>query len=107
MQRVAFSLGVTVLLVGLVGGSPTGQVVAPVERSDPSLTVGAKSAKVDINRAAREEIGRLPGMTTALVDRIIQNRPYRKLDELISKKVMGRKQFAEIREYVVARPGGM
>jgi DNA uptake protein ComE-like DNA-binding protein len=68
--------------------------------------VAGKTAKVDVNRADRDEIGRLPGMTAQTVDRIIQNRPYRKLDELVSKRVIGKKQFAEIREYIVVGPNG-
>jgi DNA uptake protein ComE-like DNA-binding protein len=46
-------------------------------------------------------------MTQEVADRVIQNRPYRKLDELISKKVIGKKHFAQIREFVVIGPNGM
>jgi DNA uptake protein ComE-like DNA-binding protein len=46
-------------------------------------------------------------MTPEAADRIIQKRPYRKLDDLISKKAIGKKQFAQIRDYIRVRPGGM
>jgi DNA uptake protein ComE-like DNA-binding protein len=46
-------------------------------------------------------------MTLETADRIIQKRPYRKLDELISKKAIGKKQFAQIRDYISVGPGGM
>jgi len=54
-----------------------------------------------------DELSRLPGMTAEIAERVIQNRPYRKLDELISKKVLGKKQFARIREFIVIGSNGM
>ena len=57
--------------------------------------------RVDLNLAASEEIGRLPGVTPQVVERIIRNRPYKKMDELVTRKVIGKKQFAQIREYIV------
>jgi len=54
-----------------------------------------------LNTARVEEISRLPGMTTETAERIIGNRPYRNLDELVTKKMVGRKEFAKIREYIV------
>jgi len=56
--------------------------------------------KLDVNRAQRSELDRLPGISPQDADRIIRNRPYRKLDELVTKKAVTRKQFARIREYI-------
>jgi DNA uptake protein ComE-like DNA-binding protein len=107
MRRIVLWLSVTGLLIGLAGGSPTGWVTAQGTGIVPSSGGTAKAAKVDLNRAGREEIVRLPGMTPEVAARIIQKRPYRKLDDLISRKVVGKKQFAEIREYIVIGAGGM
>ncbi len=61
----------------------------------------AKAArKLDINAAERRELEGLPGITSHVVDRIIRNRPYRKLDELVTRKIVTRKQFAQIREFI-------
>ena len=65
-----------------------------------------KSAgKVDLNTASVDELSRLPGMNVQTAEKIIGNRPYRKLDELITKKVLGKKEFAQVREYIVIRSG--
>jgi len=94
-------------LLGLVVGIPAGQVTSlgAVPKTRPVVAQGP--VRVDVNRAELEELQRLPGMTTRVADRIIRNRPYRKLDELISRKVIGTKQFAEILEYIVVRSDGM
>ncbi len=94
------------MLIAVVGGSLAGTVGVGSGIS-PTPTVGTKAVRIDVNRAARDELSRLPGMTPEAADRIIQKRPYRKLDELVSKKAIGKKQFAQIREYVSVGPGGM
>ncbi len=61
-------------------------------------------AKVDINTASAEELQRLPGMTPSLSRRIAANRPYRKIDDLVRRRVLGRKQVAGIKEFVTVGP---
>jgi DNA uptake protein ComE-like DNA-binding protein len=60
--------------------------------------------KVDLNRAGMEELRRLPGITPEIAQRIVRNRPYRKLDDLVTRKVLGKKQFARVRELVMVGP---
>ena len=61
----------------------------------------AVTGKIDLNAAQLDELARLPGMTPQLAEQIIRSRPYRKLDDLITRKVLGKKQFAKIRDFVV------
>jgi competence protein ComEA len=107
MRRAVILLGLIGLLIVVVGGSPAGPPGVEGGGASPSPTVAAKAARVDVNRAERDELSRLPGMTPEVADRIIEKRPYRKLDELIRKKVIGKKQFAQIRDYISVGRGGM
>ena len=107
MRRAVILLGLIGLLIVVVGGSLAGPPGVESGGVSPSPTVAAKAARIDVNRAERDELSRLPGMTPEVADRIIQKRPYRKLDELISKKAIGKKQFAQIRDYISVGPGGM
>jgi competence protein ComEA len=63
-------------------------------------------AKVDINTASADDLERLPGITSQLSQRIIVNRPYRKIDDLVRRKVLGRKQLAAIKEQIVVGSNG-
>jgi len=60
--------------------------------------------KVDLNTASARELERLPGMKPDVAERVRRNRPYKKLDELIARKVMGRKEFARIKERIRVSP---
>ncbi len=60
--------------------------------------------KVDLNTASARELEQLPGMGSEVVERVRRNRPYQKLDELIARKVLGRKEFARIKERIRVSP---
>lgn len=55
---------------------------------------------VDINNASLSELDALPGVGKTTADKIIANRPYSSIDDLILKKVVNKKVFDEIRERV-------
>ncbi len=92
----------------LLSGVATLEGGGPPEGQHPSGAEGPTvRAKVDINSAPATDLERLPGITQKLSQRIIANRPYRKIDDLVRRKVLGRKQLAGIKEYItVGSPGG-
>jgi DNA uptake protein ComE-like DNA-binding protein len=97
------SLVTFVPLDSLSGQDMKSELATPELRKARSGTESAN--KVDLNSAGPGELGKLPGIAASDVARIIQGRPYKKLDELVTKKVLGKKQFALIREYVGVGPG--
>jgi DNA uptake protein ComE-like DNA-binding protein len=68
--------------------------------SEVSGSARSVAGKIDINSASSRELEMLPGVGAELAERIIRDRPYRKLDELIARKVLGRKQFARIKDRI-------
>ncbi len=98
-----------VVLSGIVAAA---QVGSPDGRTSSGKAPGASApAKLDINTASPEDLGRLPGITSSLSQRIVANRPYRKIDDLVRRKILGRKQLAAIKEHItvgrsVKAPGG-
>ena len=85
--------------------------VLPANQGKPEVAIQVQKApvrslgKTDLNTASVDELSRLPGMNVQTAEKIVGNRPYRKLDELITKKVLGKKEFAQVREYIVIRSG--
>jgi competence protein ComEA len=51
---------------------------------------------ISINSASNEELESLPGVGPSTASKIIDNRPYMNLDELITKKAVGKKLFEQI-----------
>jgi DNA uptake protein ComE-like DNA-binding protein len=102
----------TVLLIGIAGGLLLGAGLW-VTRPQP----GTRSARatvavdetsqmtVDINLASREALLSVPGMSPDLAEQVIRHRPYRKLDDLVTRRVLGKKEFARVREHIVIRRG--
>ena len=73
--------------------------------ADPAS--GAGSGLVDLNRATAEQLDSLPGVGPATVAKIIAaraERPFTGLDELVSRKVVGKATLEKIRALVTVGP---
>ncbi len=95
-------------VVALTGATTSERAGLPEGQSPVGAGVEGLVArgKVDINTAPAADLERLPGMNQKLSQRIIANRPYRKIDDLVRRKVLGRKQLAAIKEYITVAAGG-
>ncbi len=55
---------------------------------------------VSINLASASELEMLSGIGPATAKKIIDGRPYTRLEDLVSKKIIGKKTFEKIRSYI-------
>jgi competence protein ComEA len=56
--------------------------------------------KININQATAEELETLPGIGKLTAQKIIKNRPYQTIDELLTKKVIGKSTFEKIKDLI-------
>lgn len=78
-----------------------GESASPVSYSGQGQTAGVSSqAKININMATQAEIEALPGVGPATASKIISGRPYQQIEELVSKKIVGKAVFEKIKDQV-------
>lgn len=58
---------------------------------------------IDINTTSGETLDSLPGIGPATAQKIITNRPYTDIQELVTKKVVSQKVFDQIKDKIVAQ----
>lgn len=60
-------------------------------------TVTGVDVKLNINSASEGVLDKLPGVGTVTAQKIISGRPYSKIDDLVSKKVLGQSAYDKIK----------
>ena len=62
-----------------------------------------KKGPLDLNTATEAELKELPGIGDAYAKKIVQNRPYKRKDELVQKKVLPKATYDKIKDHVIAK----
>jgi len=69
-------------------------------KSITSATGSESSGLVSINSASQSELEGLPAIGPVTAGKIINGRPYSQVDDLLSKKIVGKSTFEKIKELV-------
>lgn len=101
-MKILNYLLITVLAFSLAAAP---QATAPAKDAKKAATAATKKAAdlVDINAATAEQLQALPGIGTAYSAKIIQGRPYRGKNELVSKKIVPQATYNKIKDLVIAK----
>jgi DNA uptake protein ComE-like DNA-binding protein len=107
MSRLIALLCAVSFLVGLVGpavvdAQPT-KSASPTEAGKSGSAPAKKSAPMDINSASEDELKTLPGIGDAYAKKIVENRPYKRKDELVSKKILPKTTYDKIKDQIIAK----
>ena len=81
---------------------------APMTKMTKTTKITRPMGKmVDINSASASELDAVKGIGPATARKIIAGRPYKGKDDLLSRKIVNKGQYAMIRDCVIARQGKM
>ena len=75
---------------------------APVAQSRTMSAMTSAAGQVDINTATESQLKAIPGIGDVYAKRIVQNRPYRSKDQLVSKGVLPQGVYDKIKSHLVA-----
>jgi len=84
----------------------TAQATATLKRDTKAVAEGVKEGlsskrSVDLNKASKDDLSALPGITTQKADRIIAERPYASAHQLVTRRVLSENEYGLIRDRVI------
>jgi competence protein ComEA len=77
--------------------------MAPAAKADTKAAPAAKSDLIDLNSASSAELEALKGIGKVHAAEIIKGRPYKGKDDLVTKKIITDKEYAEIKDKIIAK----
>ena len=86
----------------------TAEATETVRRDAKAMAEGVKEGMgrdnkaININKASRDELLTLPGLTEHEADRIIAERPFDNAQQLVSRHVVPEAEYDKIRDRVIA-----
>jgi DNA uptake protein ComE-like DNA-binding protein len=85
----------------------TAETTAELKNDTKAVVEGVKQGlhgdkPVDLNKASKDDLLRLPGIDNQRADRIIASRPYGEPEQLVSRHVLTEAQYDKIKDHVVA-----
>lgn len=83
----------------------TAQATETVKHDSKAVAEGVKDGltnkrSVDLNKASKDDLANLPGMTERKADRIIAERPYADPHQLVTRRVLSEEEYAQIHDRI-------
>jgi len=114
--KIIVALALVLLLAGCTSQKPspdelrekTAQATSDIKQDAKALAQGVREGwnrdqPLDVNKASKDQLLSLPGMSSDGADRIIAARPYSSASELVSRRVISQTEYDKIKDQVTAK----
>jgi DNA uptake protein ComE-like DNA-binding protein len=83
----------------------TAEATADLKRDTKAVAEGIKEGlnnkrSMDLNKASRDDLAALPGISSQKADRIIAHRPYATTHQLVTRRVLSEDEYAQIQDQI-------
>ena len=72
------------------------------KKADDAKKAETKKKKLDLNSASEADLKMLPGIGDAHAKKIVEHRPYKRKDELVSKNIIPKATYDKIKDDIIA-----
>jgi DNA uptake protein ComE-like DNA-binding protein len=84
----------------------TAEATSTLKRDTKAVAEGVREGlsgkkSVDINKASKEDLASLPGMTAEKADHVIAERPYASAHQLVTRHVLSEDDYDQIKDRVL------
>jgi len=103
--RIALTCVAVLCLGALIAQAANTKKDKPAAATTPAASTdkaAPKGEKLDINTATEEQLKALPGIGDAYAKKIIEGRPYKAKNELVSKKVVPQATYDKVKDQIIA-----
>jgi DNA uptake protein ComE-like DNA-binding protein len=87
----------------------TAEATSTLKRDTKAVAEGVKEGlsnkrSVDLNKASKDDLAALPGVSAKQADRIIAERPYATTRQLVTRHILSEDEYGQVQDRVVVNP---